>query len=195
RSRRVALALAGTAVLGLAACREEQTDAAAFPDVESCITEAQRGSLFFTEADCRAQFAEAQQIHEETAPRYASLELCEQEHGAGNCGGEQSAQGGSGGSSIFMPLLMGYMIGSMLGGRGGVQSQPLVRNAQGGFSNPAGTQSFASNRGTGKVAGNTFTRGPTTMGQPPMSAAQVAQRGGFGASSTARGGASRSSGG
>ncbi|MDO5641370.1 MAG: DUF1190 domain-containing protein [Paracoccus sp. (in: a-proteobacteria)] len=192
RSRHVALFLAGTAVLALAACEEEKTDAAAFPDVESCVAEAQRGSLFFTEQDCHTQFAQAQQDYQETAPRYASRELCEQEHGAGNCGTDQSAQSGGGMGSVFMPLLMGYMIGSMLGGARGVQSQPMVRNAQGGFSNPAGTQSFASNRGTGKVAGSAFTKGPVTAGRPPMTAAQVAQRGGFGASSTARGGSSSS---
>ncbi|MDO5657960.1 MAG: DUF1190 domain-containing protein [Paracoccus sp. (in: a-proteobacteria)] len=194
RSRRVALFLAGSAVVALAACREEQTDAAAFPDEASCVAAAQAGSLFFTEADCRTQFAAAQQEHLETAPRYESRELCEQEHGAGNCGSDPAVSDGRSGGSIFMPLLMGYMIGSMLGGRG-VTQQPLVRNAQGGFSNPSGNASFANNSGTGRVAPNTFTRGATTMGQAPMTQAQVAQRGGFGASSTSsRGGAGRSGG-
>ncbi|MDO5529732.1 MAG: DUF1190 domain-containing protein [Paracoccus sp. (in: a-proteobacteria)] len=195
RAQRTALLLAGSAVLALAACREEQTEAAAFPDEASCIAAAQAGSLFFTEADCRAQFAAAQQEHLETAPRYASRELCEQEHGAGACGADPAATGQQGGGSIFMPLLMGYMIGSMLGGRGGVTQQPLVRNASGGFSNPSGRASFATNAGAGRVAQGTFTRGPTTMGQPAMTQAQVAQRGGFGASNTSRGGAGRSVGG
>ena len=203
RSRRVALVLAGTAALALAGCDEEKTEAAAFPDLQSCIAETQAGSLFFTEADCRTQFAEAEKTHLETAPRYASKELCEEEHGAGNCGGDpvagqdgataQTQQGGGG--SVFMPLLMGYMIGSMMGGGRGVTSQPMVKNAAGGFSNPAGTQSFGTNRGTGKVPGSTFTKAPTTVGKAPMTRAQVSQRGGFGAGSTARGGASRSSGG
>ena len=61
RSRHVALFLAGAAVLTLAACEEEKTDAAAFPDLESCIAEAKNGSLFFTEQDCQTQFAQAQQ--------------------------------------------------------------------------------------------------------------------------------------
>ena len=88
--------------------------------------------------------------------------------------------------SVFMPLFMGYMLGSMLGGGRGVFSQPMVRTAQGGFSTPAGNQTFASNRGTGKVATSTFTKGPSTIGKAPMTSAQVAQRGGFGSSSTAR---------
>ena len=188
RSRHVALFLAGAAVLTLAACEEEKTDAAAFPDLESCIAEAKNGSLFFTEQDCQTQFAQAQQEYLETAPRYESKELCEQEHGAGKCGGDPSAQSqpGTGMGSVFMPLFMGYMLGSMLGGGRGVFSQPMVRTAQGGFSTPAGNQTFASNRGTGKVATSTFTKGPSTIGKAPMTSAQVAQRGGFGSSATAR---------
>lgn len=197
RSRHVALFLAGTAVMALAACEEEKTDAAAFPDLQSCIAEAKNGNLFFNEQDCQTQFAAAEQTHLETAPRYDSKQLCEQEHGAGNCESDPVAQSqGGGGSSIFMPMLMGYMIGSMLGGARGVQSQPMVRTAQGGFATPDGKQSFASNRGTGRVAGSTFTKAPSTLGKAPMSAAQVSQRGGFGASSTTRSGSgARSSGG
>ncbi|MFD1797600.1 DUF1190 domain-containing protein [Paracoccus aurantiacus] len=197
RSRHVALFLAGTAVMALAACEEEKTDAAAFPDLQSCIAEAQNGSLFFTEQDCQTQFAAAEQTHLETAPRYDSKELCEQEHGAGSCETDPTAQNQSGGGSIFMPMLMGYMIGSMLGGGNrGVFSQPMVRTAQGGYSTPSGNQTFANNRGTGKVATSTFTKAPSTIGKAPMTRAQVSQRGGFGASSTSRSsGGSRSYGG
>ncbi|MRX51958.1 DUF1190 domain-containing protein [Paracoccus sp. S-4012] len=194
RSRHVALFLAGAAVFTLAGC-EEKVDAAAFPDLESCLAEAETGSLFFTADDCRTTFAEAQAAWEETAPRYESLELCEQEHGVGNCGGDPVAQQQGGGGFSFMPLLMGYMIGSMMGRGGGVFSQPMVRTGDGRFSNPAGSQTFATNRGAGQVAPATFNRGPSTLGRPPMSAAQVAQRGGFGSSSTRATGAARGAGG
>ncbi|MDO5621365.1 MAG: DUF1190 domain-containing protein [Paracoccus sp. (in: a-proteobacteria)] len=193
RSRRVALVLAGAAVLATAACKEEQTEARAFPDLESCLQAADNGSLWFTADDCRTQFAAAQENYAETAPRYDGLALCEQEHGAGNCQPDPSAQQSGGGGSIFMPLLMGYMIGSMLGGRGAT-SQPLMRNASGGYATPAG-QSFASNNGAGRVATNTFNRAPATAGRPPMSAAQVQSRGGFGASRTSTAPARTSSGG
>lgn len=185
RSRHVALLLAGATVLTLAACKEEQTDAEAFPDLQSCIAAAQKGGLFFTEEDCKTQFAAAEKEHLETAPRYASKELCEQEHGAGECGADpaQGAQSQGGGFS-FMPLLVGYMIGSMLGGRGGVFSQPMIKTP-GGYSTPNGNQTFANNRGAGKVPTATFNRAPSTIGKAPMSAAQVTQRGGFGAARTA----------
>jgi len=193
RSRHVALVLAGAATLSLAGCREEQVDAQSFPDVESCIAASKDASLWFTEDDCRKNFAAAQKEFEETAPRYASKELCEAEHGAGNCGGDQAAQQSGGGFS-FMPLLMGYMMGSMLSRGGGIFSQPMVRTADGRYATPKGDQSFASNRGAGKVPSQTFQRAPTTLGKAPMSAADVRQRGGFGAART-NAGAGRSFGG
>lgn len=185
RSRHVALALAGTAVLALAACEDDKVDAQAFPDVESCIAAAEKDGLFFTAEDCRTQFAAAQQELLETAPRYESKELCEQEHGAGACGSDPAATQQQGGGFSFMPLLVGYMMGSMLSRGGGVFSQPMVKTP-GGFSTPAGNQTFASNTGAGKVPATTFNRAPSTIGKAPMSRAQVAQRGGFGAGATAR---------
>ncbi len=206
RSRHVALVLAGTATLALAACKDEQVDAQSFPDLESCIAAAKDNSLWFTESDCRTNFAAAQQEFLETAPRYESKELCEQQHGAGNCGGDPTAQQpatgeaqaqNSGGGFSFMPLLVGYMMGSMLSRGGGLFSQPMVPTADGRYSTPKGDQTFASNKGAGKVPPSTFQRAPSTLGKPPMSAAQVSQRGGFGAGSTARSssGSSRSLGG
>ncbi|KGJ06133.1 hypothetical protein IT41_02950 [Paracoccus halophilus] len=190
RSRHVALILAGSATMALAACEDNRVDAQSFPDLESCIAASQENGLWFTEEDCRKNFAAAQQEYLETAPRYASKELCEQEHGAGNCGGdpaaESSAQQGSGGGFSFMPLLVGYMMGSMLSRGGGISSQPMVNTPDGRYSTPKGDQTFASNRGAGKVSGATFQRAPATIGKPPMSAAQVSQRGGFGAGATSR---------
>ncbi|TWI38052.1 DUF1190 domain-containing protein [Paracoccus sulfuroxidans] len=186
RSRHVALVLAGTATLALAACEDDRVDAQSFPDLQSCIAAAEENSLFFTAEDCRTNFAAAQEEYLETAPRYESKELCEQQHGAGNCGDDPVAQNSGGGGFSFMPLLMGYMLGSMMSRGGGVFSQPMVRTADGRFATPKGDQSFASNRGAGKVPTQTFTRAPSTLGKPPLSSAAVAQRGGFGQSSTAR---------
>ncbi|MTH77558.1 DUF1190 domain-containing protein [Paracoccus aestuariivivens] len=186
RSRHVALVLAGAATLALTACEDDRVDAQAFPDLESCIAATKDNGLWFTEDDCRKNFEAAQKEFVETAPRYASKELCEQEHGAGNCGDDQATAQQSGGGFSFMPLLMGYMMGSMMSRGGGIFSQPMVRTASGGYSTPKGDQSFATNRGAGKVSPQTFQRAPTTLGKPPMSASQVQQRGGFGAARTAR---------
>ena len=210
RSRHVALVLAGTAAVMLAGCKDDKVEAQAFPDLESCIAASEKDGLWFTADDCRTQFAAAQKELAETAPRYESKELCEAEHGQGACGADPAgadpnapaAQQQQGGGFSFMPLLVGYMMGSMLSRGGGVFSQPMIRTPN-GFSTPSGTQIFASNRGAGRVPTATFNRAPATIGKAPMTRAQVAQRGGFGASATARtatggtsarGGVSRSTG-
>lgn len=196
RSRHVALFLAGAAVMALSACEDDRVDAESFPDLQSCVAAAQQNSLWFTEEDCRNNFAAASQEYLETAPRYNSKELCEQEHGVGKCDQDptQTAQNPGGGFS-FMPMLMGFMLGSMLGRGGGIFSQPMVQTANGRFTTPSGNQSFASNRGTGKVPAQAFQRAPSTIGKAPLTPAAVAQRGGFGRSATSSSGGSRSFGG
>ncbi|MDO9639861.1 MAG: DUF1190 domain-containing protein [Pseudotabrizicola sp.] len=184
RSRAVSLGILGAAAFGLAGCQsEEQTDAAAFSDIESCVA-ASAQSGWFTREDCAETFAEAQAIHAETAPRYESRELCEEEHGPGACGGDTVA-GSGGGGGIFMPLLAGYLIGQALGG-GRAMAQPVVPKAGGGFATPTGGTQMSRLNAAGKMGTAAFAKGPTTAGQPPMSRAAVASRGGFGGSAATR---------
>ncbi|MCE6958021.1 DUF1190 domain-containing protein [Cereibacter sphaeroides] len=184
RSHRVALCIVGAAAFSLAGCREEEVDAQAFPDLASCQAAARVGSSAFSEADCDTAFAEAQQIHVESAPRYDALEVCEAEHGEGACGSEQQVTGGGTGS-IFMPLLAGYLIGNMLG-RGMPMAQPLYRSSDGRFTNATGATSYSGNSGRTQVGASQFERPPTTVGKPPMSKTTVTSRGGFGGSATGR---------
>jgi uncharacterized protein YgiB involved in biofilm formation len=179
RSRTVALTILGAAAFTVAGCREEQVEAQAFPDLASCQAAATSGGLF-TAAECDAAFAEAETLHVEAAPRYDSLAVCEEQHGAGNCGSEAQQAGGSG--SIFMPLLAGYLIGSMLGRATGgtAAAQPMYRNAQGGFTNAARTSNFGSNAGRAQMGSQQFARPAATAGQAPMSRATATSRGGFG---------------
>ncbi len=173
----VMLGFAG--VLAYSAFSGEETVAAStFSDPQSCAN-AVGSAEYITRESCEQGFAEAKAEHERSAPRYESKELCEAEHGVGNCdtGAEQS-----GGGFSFMPLFVGYMIGSMMGG-GRPVAQPLMPKAGGGIATPAGTAVGGLNTATniGKTA---FTPAATTAGLPPMTKAQVASRGGFGASKT-----------
>jgi uncharacterized protein YgiB involved in biofilm formation len=177
RSRHVALTLLGAAAFGLAACTEEKTEASAFADKASCLAAASPDG-WFSAADCDTAFAEAQKLHEETAPRYESRELCEAEHGAGACGGDAAATN-SGGGSVFMPLLMGYMIGQALGG-GRVMSQPVVRTSGGGFATPDGGTRIGNLNSGGTINASAFNKAPVTKGLAPMTKTQVQSRGGFG---------------
>ena len=100
RSRTVALAIVGAASFTLAGCRDEQVDAQAFPDLESCKSAAVAGGLF-SSAECDTAFAEAEALHVEAAPRYDSLAVCEEQHGEGACGSEeQVAERGSGAAAL-----------------------------------------------------------------------------------------------
>ena len=187
RSRTVALFILGATAFALAGCGEEEVDAQAFPDLQSCKQAATEGGTFST-LDCDTAFSEAVQLQAETAPRYDSLEVCEAEHGVGACGDEQQVTGTQGGGGIFMPLLAGYLIGNMLS-RGATASpavQPLYKTPDGRFTNATGSSTYASNTGTGKLAATQFTKAPATIGKAPMTKATVAARGGFGGSATGR---------
>lgn len=185
RSNRVAITILGATAFTLAGCREEQIDAQAFPDLQGCIAEADRGGLFSAEA-CNDAFAEAEALHVESAPRYDSLQVCEEQHGPDACGSEASAaQGGSG--SIFMPLMAGYLMGSMLSGRAGMSAgQPMYKTADGKYTNATRASTFSGNSGKTKLSTSQFTRPPATVGKPPMSSATANSRGGFGKTASGR---------
>jgi len=186
RSKKVALSIVGATAFTLAGCAEEQIDAQAYPDLPACVAAANSGGLFSVE-ECRTAVAEAQTLHVEAAPRYDSLTVCEEQHGAGACGSEAAAaEGGSG--SIFMPLLAGYLIGNMMRGTGGMAaSQPMYRTANGRFTNATGSSVFGGNAGKATLGAGQFARPPATRGRAPMTRAMAASRGGFGKSGTSRG--------
>lgn len=189
RSRTVALSILGAAAFALAGCQEETVEAEAFPDLKSCKAESSMSGAI-SAAECDAAFAEALTLHEEAAPRYDSLAVCEEQHGAGNCG-DEATQSSGGSGSIFMPLMAGYLIGNMLGGRQGMAaSQPMYRTADGKFANASGSNVYNGNSGKAKLGASSFNKPAATVGKAPMTKASVASRGGFGNAS-----ASRSSGG
>ena len=187
RSSRVAIAILGAAAFTLAGCREDQVDAEAFPDLKSCTNAASDNGLFSAQ-DCEAAFAQAETLHVEAAPRYDSLAVCEEQHGQGACDTEaDERQGGSG--SIFMPLMAGYLIGKMLGGRSGMAaSQPLYKTSDGRFTNATRSSTFSSNAGSAKLSTSQFTRPTSTVGKAPMSRATASSRGGFGKVGSSRSG-------
>lgn len=185
RSKQVAIVIVGATAFTLAGCREEQVDAAAYPDLQSCLADASRGGMFTAE-DCETSFSQAETLHVESAPRYDSLEVCETQHGEGACGTESTVtQDGSGG--IFMPLLAGYLIGNMMSNRASMSAaQPLYNTPDGRFTNASRSSTFSTNAGAAKLNTSLFTRPAATVGKTPMTAATAASRGGFGASGAGR---------
>ena len=183
RSRAVPTVLMGMAALALAACEEDPTvQAQAFPDLASCLDEADEADAPFTAQDCETAFAAAQAVHSESAPRYEDEALCEEQHG-----GECIAEGRPGGT-VFMPILTGYMLGRALSGNSqALLAQPLV-SRPGGFATVSGDTRLTSNTGAAEMRTSSFRPAPSTRLAPPLSRAAVARTGGFGQTRTAIGG-------
>jgi uncharacterized protein YgiB involved in biofilm formation len=178
RSRMLPAILLGATAFALTACEDERVEASAFPDKESCVAAASDGTLPFTAADCGAAFADALVEYERSAPRYDDLALCEEQHG-----GECVAQQGSGGSSIFMPLMAGYLMGSLLS-NSRPQAQPLYRDSAGKYATASGGTVLNGNKGNAKMAPASFRPAAATATAAPMSRATVKATGGFGSSRT-----------
>ena len=64
-------ALLGATALTLVACGEAEEDILAYNSVEACVKGGQQD-----EAVCRAEFAKAQKLHNEVAPRYGNSRDC-----------------------------------------------------------------------------------------------------------------------
>lgn len=191
RSRAARVTIFGTAFATLAGCEEDRIDAQAFSSLESCLAVAEAGAESApTTAECEAGHAAALATHAEAAPRYESAALCEEEHGE-PCQEEVRP----GGTPVFLPLMAGYMLGRMGSGAGATAvSQPVYRTATGGAATLGGT-ALASADARTTVRPDAFRAPAATVGQPPLTRATVAARGGFGAVSTAPGRATGTAGG
>lgn len=195
RSRKVALMLmVPTTTMMLASCGEDRTEAMVFSSPEECAS-----LMTNTLAEqCYADFKAAQALHPHVAPKYTNKSECENDFGAGQCepAPQQHASG-----SFFMPLMMGYMAGQMFNRQGAAmpnqQQQDRPAGASGAAANTRSnvrTQPLyksRDDRGTFRTASNTPVArqtGPVMVrpSQVQPRAAQLAQRGGFGAQAAAR---------
>ena len=117
KSHSIRLVLLGGASVALAGCDDgglPSKDARFYPTVNECTAD-------LGAKPCEDAKAAADRTQVAEAPRFSQKQQCEQEFGAGNCESRQEAGGGS----FFMPMMMGYMVGSMLSGNR--FSQPVYR--------------------------------------------------------------------
>lgn len=180
RSRSLKLALMSASVLTLAAC-DTQEEVGIFKSVDQCINEAG-----FDQAYCEAQMNTAQEEHVRVAPKYASAEDCEADFGAEQC--QVAPQRTESGGSVFMPLMMGYMMGSMLANNSRVSTQPLYRSKD----NPSNFRTADNKQVTGKTG---VSKVPGSVTKAPTTKTSTMRRNGFGAGAQAAAGRTRSSGG
>lgn len=192
KSRYVATLLRGASILVLAlpvaACdRGGQTmselpsektageeDVKIFSKVEDCAAESDA-------AACEAARTTALTEHREKAPRYTTPEQCKENFQ--NCEEVRTSSGGS----FFMPAMMGFMMGRMLGGGGmgfgggyGRASQPVYYGRDG----YASTTDRRLGVPAGAPGGTTTVRAPVTAGGDIGTRSATVSRGGFGASSS-----------
>ena len=160
--------MVSVSVLALTACEEPKVDASIFKNLEQC-----KGDPLTTSGQCENSFKEARSQHAAVAPKYSTAEDCQADFGADKC--EVAPYKSSSGGSIFMPLMAGYMMGSLLGGRGSMMSQPLYRSTKSPTS-----FSTAENRNVGSKMGRTKVASSATS--RPTFKSSTRSRGGFGSS-------------
>ncbi|MEC7489293.1 MAG: DUF1190 domain-containing protein [Pseudomonadota bacterium] len=164
RSKSVKLVAMGAGLLLVAACEEAKVDTAMFESIKQCK------GLGFSEQECVANHDAAKNTHVNVAPKYTSRTDCEVDFGAKQC--EIAPQRTTTGGSVFMPLMAGYMMGSMLGG--GRRGQPLYRSRD-----DRANFRTADNRKMGSTIGRTQVAKSAT--RAPSVKTRTVSRGGFGA--------------
>ncbi len=157
---------------------EVQENVRVVSSVEDCVAQ---GSM--TELQCEAAYKRALAEAERTGPRYNSRYACEAEYGYSRC-----RSGGSGG--FFMPMMAGFMIGRMTGGR---SYNPVYQYAGRG-SRLNGSLMTANGTVLGRPGQKSYQVGASQL-KPQRRSIKTSSRGGFGSRSSARSswGRSRSS--
>jgi uncharacterized protein YgiB involved in biofilm formation len=155
-------------LIALTACEEPRVDASVYESVEQC----KRDPLGNPD-QCDSSFKEAKAQHAAVAPKYTTKEDCVADFGAEKC--EKAPYQTNSGGSIFMPLMAGYMMGSLLGGRRTMGAQPLYKSA----SSP-GTFRTSDNKSAGSKTGQTQVARSVTS--KPSVKNTTMRRGGFGSS-------------
>lgn len=158
-------ALLGATALTLVACGEAEEEALVYSSVDACITSGQQD-----EEVCKTEFAKAQALHNDVAPRYNDSRDCYSSHGYDRCYQHRY----SGGNSVWLPFMMGYMLAPR-GGMSIMSSQPLYRTT----SDPNRYYTAGTGR-VGTISGNGRSQVAKSQTRPPVRTRTVA-RGGFGA--------------
>ncbi|ACE85998.1 DUF1190 domain-containing protein [Cellvibrio japonicus] len=176
RSKKAALVLMVPATtLMLAGCGEDREQSAV---VFSSPTECAQ-SLVVSAEQCESDYTAAQALHPQVAPKYLNKQECEADFGAGQC--ETAPYQTTSGGSVFMPMMMGFLAGQLMGGANAqnlqarnqraIPSQPLYKSRD-----DRSTFRTATNQPVSKGIGPITLR-PSQV-QPKVG--QVVRRGGFG---------------
>ena len=167
RADKFKLVLIGAGVLGIYAYSsgEAEEEALTYPSVEACIK-----AGVTDEATCEAEYAKAQSMHNQVAPRYTNSNDCYSEFGYERCYQHRASSGGS----VWLPFMMGYMLAPRYGS--GVFTQPLYRPSH----DPNRFYTSGSGR-VGAVSADGRSRVAKSQTRQPRARTRTVARGGFGA--------------
>ncbi|MGU3359974.1 DUF1190 domain-containing protein [Methylobacterium sp. M6A4_1b] len=168
----ILLAGAGAASVALARIDPTQRmeDIRVYPNAEACGLGRVR-----TVEDCRAEYAEALRTYATAAPAYPTRDLCEAQHGIGQCRRRDTAA--QPGDESFVPLMVAYAVG--LTAAQELEPQPLFRNA--GADRSLGPASPASYRTSWGCPIAPAADGTSSAARVPAASVRRTVFGGFGA--------------
>jgi len=173
----VAIAVGASSLVACGGEPEPVEDVKIVSSVEDCVAQSK-----LSEQECEVAYKKAVENASRTGPRYRSRYECESEYGYGRC------RGGS--SGIFMPLMTGFMIGRMMGGR---SYNPVYQYA-GRNSRLNGRLMTANGSVLSRSSKGSYQVGSSSL-KPQSRSTKTSSRGGFGSKSSAKSswGRSRSS--
>lgn len=178
--RHVTIGMLTVSAFALTGCNEEE--GRVFPSLSACVSAAQNDlGDDLTQEACQDSYEASREVYLDSAPRYDSMGLCEEQHGAA-CTSEVRPDG----TSVFMPMMMGYMMGSALSSdkdRRHYSYTPVYPLRTGGYATASGAM-LRSNYGKTTVSSGGFARPASTAKAAPMTTATVRSTGGFGAGRT-----------
>ena len=151
RSTAVTITLLSTAAIALVWCGDGPTP----PEGDTLFTSEDACRASFGSDDtaaCRDAFADARQRHEATAPRFTERATCENQ-----TGGECTSISQPNGTSLFIPVMAGVLIGRVLAGGGPRSVMPLYAGAQANC--PPGVQPLPPGCAAPRTASSTSSSG------------------------------------
>lgn len=182
KNAKLTLMVAGSA-LALSACGQNsrQHEAETYRSLDAC-----KEAGLFSDAQCEASYNEALKVHEESAPRYNSERLCENDFVIGNCVQRTSNSGGV----FWSPFMAGFLVSQILDrdNRSQYYSTSYYRGPRGRYYTWDGIE-MRSSRGTDGRARWTVSNDTVKAKPKPakvMTRTSVISRGGFGSRTSSR---------
>ncbi|MBO6510078.1 MAG: DUF1190 domain-containing protein [Roseibium sp.] len=180
RSKSIKLVVMATTSVTLAGCSQEpDLDGRVYKSEAECVADS-----YVSDELCAEVIQTGEQVHAASGPRYNSMSLCTEQHGANAC-----TTGASDGTSFFTPFAVGYFVANAANGG-------LMRNSIRPIYPERGSRRYYT---SGGYYVGSYDRGWRTYNDavkaPPKPAkvqtrTSIASRGGFGSrsSSGSRGG-------